>query len=115
MKELGSRILKNITEGETEMSHFDDFSMKFVSLKGIFFHQGTCRSQAVKRGKSWSAFHQLREVHLPSIWNNFLKIDTNDPLLEQSMNQKLFEMILGVEFSSVGPPVATTKIFNRER
>ena len=36
MKELGSRILKKITEGETEMSHFDDFSMEIVSaLKGL--------------------------------------------------------------------------------
>ena len=113
MKELGSRILKNITEGETEMSHFDDFSMELVSaLKGIFSHQGTCRSQTVKREKSGSAFHQLRVVHLPSIWNKFLSfiiIDSYDPLLEQPVNQKLFEMILGVEFSSVGPPVATTK------
>ena len=49
-------------------------------------------------------------MHL--LWNKFLsfiKIDSNDPLLEQSVNQKLFEMILGVEFSSVGPPVTTTK------
>ena len=48
----------------------------------------TLKLPNVKR--AWSAFHQLRAVHLPSVWNkllSFIKIDSNDPLLEQSVNQ----------------------------
>ena len=49
-----------------------------------------------KTHKIWSAFLPIRQDRLPSIWKGFLwSIDVeDDPLLQQSVNQKLFVMLL---------------------
>lgn len=49
-----------------------------------------------KKPKIWSSFHELRQEKLPSIWRKFLSsvsVVSDDPLLQQSFNQKFFEKL----------------------
>ena len=47
-------------------------------------------------------------MKLPKLWNEFLSavhIEANDQLLQQSVNQRLFEMLLPEQFASQSSPV----------
>lgn len=82
LRQLGSTILKRITEEEKTMTVFDEFSNELIStLTSIFTPQKTYRSSESKRTKYWSDFHQQRAMKLPKLWNEFLSavhIEAND-------------------------------------
>ena len=98
MKELCKSVLERIVKGEAEMIAFDAFSAELTTvLKGILQTSATYRSSAAKREAIWHAFHQARLSKLPELWDSFfsaIKIEAGDQLLQQSVNQKLFEMLL---------------------
>ena len=98
LKELGKSILEKIVKGESEMAAFDAFSSELTTaLRSILHTSVTYRSSAAERGAAWRTFHQVRLSKLPELWDSFLseiKIEASDQLLQQSFNQKLFEMIL---------------------
>lgn len=104
LRELGSNILKKITEEEIKMTAFDEFSSELVStLQSIFTPQKTYRSSEAKRTKYWTNFHQVRIMKLTKIWSKFLSaihIEANDQLFQQSVSQKVFEMLLPEQFAS---------------
>ena len=83
------------------MTIFDKFSAELISnLKSVFT---LLKKYRAKRMKFWSEFHQLRIKKLPKLWTDFLSamcIETDDQLLQQSVNQRAFEMFLPEQFSS---------------
>jgi len=102
-KALGRNILERATSGEAEMTAFDEFSVEITTcLRAIFQHNSTYRSSAARREKLWIAFHQLRLSEIPKIWDRFLSSQhmQSDKLLQQSVTQKLFEMLLRSQFST---------------
>ena len=106
LKRGGKRILELIG-GEVEQL-FIDFSTRLATaIRSTFRSSTTYRSSATKREKLWSAFHQLRFSKLPTLWKDFLssiEVDYDDQLLQQSVNQKLFEKILPEHFPSAADP-----------
>ena len=96
MLKTGRDILGKI-EGtaSTEAKLFRYFSMELVKvLQSSFDSAKRCRSIATKKPKIWTSFHEIRQEKLPSIWKKFLSsinIVNEDPLLQQSLNQRLFE------------------------
>ena len=96
---VGRDILDKITH-EDNVARFDSFSTNLTAaLRSNFDCAKRCRSFSTKKTKIWSAFHQVRQVKLPSIWKEFLEsihvdVEREDPLLQQSVNQKLFDMLL---------------------
>ena len=104
LKELRSNILKKITEEERTMTAFDEFGTELIStLNSIFTPHKAYRSSEAKRTKYWSGFHQVRVTKLPKLWTKFLSaihIEANDQLLQQSVNQRVFEMLLPKQFAS---------------
>ena len=103
LKRGGKRILELIEGGEVEQL-FIDFSTRLATaVRSTFQSSTTYRSSAIKREKLWSAFHQLRFSELPTLWKDFLssiEVDYDDQLLQQSVNQKLFEKVLPEHFPS---------------
>ncbi len=97
MQKTGREILSNIGSS-TEGNLFEQFSNDLiVALQGAFDGAKRCRSVSTKKPRVWSSFHQIRIDKLPSIWKKFLSsinIASDDPLLEQSVNQTLFEKLL---------------------
>lgn len=104
LKQGGKRILELIEEGGEVEQLFIDFSTKLATaVRSTFRCSTTYRSSATKREKLWSAFHQLRFSELPTLWKDFLssiEVDYDDQLLQQSVNQKLFEKVLPEHFPS---------------
>ena len=107
LKRGGKRILELIEGGEVEQL-FIDFSTRLVTpVRSTFRCSKTYRSSVTKREKLWSAFHQLRFSELPTLWKDFLssiEVDYDDQLLQQSVNQKLFEKVLPEHFPSAADP-----------
>ena len=102
-KALGRNILEKATSGEAEMTAFDVLSVELTTcLRSIFQHDSAYRSSAARREKFWIAFHQLRLSEIPKIWDRFLSSQQmqSDKLLQQSVSQKLFEMLLRSQFST---------------
>ena len=57
----------------------------------------TCRAKSVLREQLWRAFHQLRIKELVDVWKKFYSATKKgklDPLIEQQVNQQLFEGML---------------------
>ncbi len=98
MKELCKSVLERIVKGKAEMSAFNAFSAELTTiLKGILHTYATYRSSAAKQGALWYVFHQVWLSKLPEMQDSFcsaIKIEAGDQLLQQSVNQKLFEMLL---------------------
>ena len=98
LKELGKSILERIVKGEAEITAFDAFSSELTTvLRSILHTSVTYRSSTAERGAVWRIFHQVRLSKLPGLWDSFLaeiRIEASDQLLQQSVSQKLFEMIL---------------------
>ena len=102
-KALGRNILEKATSGEAEMTAFDVLSVELTTcLRSIFQRDSAYRSSAARREKFWIAFHQLRLSEIPKIWDRFLSSQQmqSDKLLQQSVSQKLFEMLLRSQFST---------------
>jgi len=110
LKRLGSTVLERVIAGDAEMTAFDEFSTNLLSLlRGLFQPANVCRSVSTKREKLWTSFHQICIRQLPEVWEQLfssLAIEYDDDLLQQSTNQKLFEMLLSSEFSSHSQPQA---------
>ena len=108
LKRLGSAILKKATEEEGK---FDDFSTELIStIRSVFTPQKTFRSSEAKRTKYWTSFNEVRVTKLPKIWTKFLSgthIEVKDKLLQQSVNQRLFEMLLPEQFPSQSSSIQT--------
>ena len=109
MKRYGQDILISTEIGPGPQSRkresFDKFCIQLLS-----YLQGQIRSVASKyklnkskREKLWSLFHNLRTKGvLPSLWKEMLnKLDMkiDDPLLEQTVNQEVFEVCLREYFA----------------
>ena len=112
MKRYGQEILINTeiatSPGEPQSEKrqsFDKFCTQLLS-----YLQGQIRSVASKyklnkskREKLWSLFHNLRlKGVLPSLWKEMLnKLDMkiDDPRLEQTVNQEVFEICLREYFA----------------
>ena len=97
-------LCKAIQEcSDREITLFEDFSSELLGiLNGPLQPSATYRSSSAKREKLWSNFHQMCLVGLPEIWERFLSslaVEYDDDLLQQSVSQELFEMILPSQFS----------------
>ena len=97
-------LCKAIQErSDREITLFEDFSIELLGiLNGLLQPSATYRSSSAKREKLWSNFHQMCLVGLPEIWERFLSslaVEYDDDLLQQSVSQELFEMILPSQFS----------------
>lgn len=108
-------MLEKATDCEAGMMVFDTFSEELISsIKSLFDPKTTYRSPATKREKLWIAFHvKLRMTELPNIWSCFLcgsGIESEDQLFQQSVNQKVFEMILCEHFTATSSDVVPTPV-----
>ncbi len=112
-RETGKLVLEKSMDGEAGMTAFDKFSEELTSsIYGLFDPKAKYRSAATKREKLWLAFHvKLRISELPKIWSCYLsavKIKNEDQLFQQSVNQKLYEMILCEHFAATSSNVEPT-------
>ena len=105
LKQLGNTILK-IDDQECKFAaSFDTFSLELVSYLNGKVHSEASRYKATssKRQKLWSVFHNLlTNSTLTSLWKKFVKdlqMDIDDPLLEQSIYQVVFEACMFEYFS----------------
>ena len=107
LKSLGADLLQKITEDDTMVAAFDNFSVELNDKIELICQSCTSyRSYAAKREKMWCAFHRIAVSELPEIWNGLfssLGLNYDDQLLLQSTNQKLFEMSLTNHFGSYLP------------
>ena len=109
MRETALIVLEKARIEEKKMEAFDKFSEEMVSaIRDLFDPTVKYRSVATKREKLWIAFQsKLRVNKLPKIWLEFLKaieVESRDQLFQQSVNQKLFELMLREHFA---PPEST--------
>lgn len=95
LKELGKTLLGAI---DKESLAIQTLSAELsCALRDILQTTVKYRSLETKRGNLWAAFHQLSISQIPKIWNKCfvsLEIQVKDTLLQQSVSQKLFEMLL---------------------
>lgn len=102
-KQSGQAILAN-----SMTPAFDDFSTDLVSLfRKEITSVGEYKSSVTKRGKLWSRFHVLRtKGSLCRMWKQLImRLDMNnqavdDPLLEQSLYQEVFQRCVLQHFGS---------------
>ena len=95
-------FLLTIMKGEKEIDLFDKFSLTIVdalkkSLKEL------PNSADAKREKVWREFHQMSVSQLPKLWKTFftsMNLDNNQ-LFQQSVNMKVFQMLLKESFTSL--------------
>ena len=106
LKELVEVILEKIDKtGSQERESFDKFSHELVNyFQGIIRAETSgCKANSSKRQNLWSLFHNIRmKGTSSSIWMKFttdLQLKINDPLLEQSLIQEVFEVCLVEYFS----------------
>lgn len=116
MKEEGRKLL-----GGAESRIFDDFSEELVStIKTCVEVSGRCRSAATWREKAQVNFHKVRVTKIPALWSSFysqMGIKMEDPLLLQSVSQRIFDTLLVQHMSSKAPsrpPVVHAEQLNRD-
>ena len=96
-------LIKKVTE-EVYFDHFDEFAVQLVTaleaISAACPMSGTSKTVGVQREKLWKVFHEKRTTELPELWKHFLqKVDHElDPLVYQTVNQKLFEEIIKGRF-----------------
>ena len=104
LQRQGKALLNRVTAGDSERHAFEEFSTEIVGiLKDIWICLDAKRTSSCKREKLWSSFHQACLFQLPGIWEKFLSalhIDQSDDILQQSVNQKIIEMILPTQLSN---------------
>ena len=97
-------LLNRVTAGDSERHAFEEFSTEIVGiLKDIWICSDAKLTSSCKREKLWSFFHQACLFQLPGIWEKFLSalhINQSDDILQQSVNQKIIEMILPTQLST---------------
>ena len=95
---MASELLQKVGDDEAVVTAFDKFSIDITSkLESIC--QSCSRYQSISKTKTnmWCAFHQARVEELPNMWKGLfasLHMDVTDQFLEQSVNQRLVEMII---------------------
>ena len=103
VRTVAKSILERASSGEAEMTAFDAFVLDLTAcLRHILETESAYRSAAARREKMWIAFHQVRLTEMPRIWEKYitsLNIQL-DHFLQQSANQKLFEMLLSSHLST---------------
>ena len=124
------RAKKNQDSGKELIQAYQEHSDKFRTFADQLAKQerelfatavGRCRIASSKRSRLWSAFHSLSTNDLPKTWKKlFEEISSTttacdygmvkeDRLLQQSVNQKLFEHFLQ-EFFTVAEPAVTSEV-----
>ena len=102
----GKQILDQSSQGDDKAVAFDMFSCGLVSYlkEEIAILGSKYKSTNIKKEHLWSSFYILRiKDTLPSLWRELtLKLDViiDDPLLEQSIYQEVFEGLVQEYFSS---------------
>ena len=97
VRTVAKSILERASSGEAEMTAFDAFALDLTAcLRRILETESAYRSAAARREKMWIAFHQVRLTEMPRIWEKYITSLNIQPdhFLQQSANQKLFEMLL---------------------
>ena len=100
---VAKSILERASSGEAEMTAFDAFVLDLTAcLRRILETESAYRSAAARREKMWIAFHQVRLTEMPRIWEKYITSLNIQPdhFLQQSANQKLFEMLLSSHLST---------------
>ena len=71
-------------------------------FRRILETESAYRSAAARREKMWIAFHQVWLTEMPRIWEKYITTLNIQPdhFLQQSANQKLFEMLLSSHLST---------------
>ena len=104
MKKFGKEILSQVAESEEISKLFEDFSDELcASLEKICETGRSLKSHSAVRGRLWSGFHKATLSELPPMWKRFISslgIECKEHLLCQSVNQKLFEMVMLKFFNS---------------
>ena len=96
-------LIKKVSE-EVYIDRFDEFAAELVtaleSISEVCPMSGTSKTVAAQREKLWKVFHEKRTTQLPDMWKSFLQtVDHElDPLVCQTINQKLFEEIIKGKF-----------------
>ena len=101
LQELGRAILQKQREADRETaSQFSDFSTALCKTIREFVtaHSGKHKSLPTLRTKLWAQFHHECNTSLPTIWaKKFPSTLLAEPcsiLFQQSVNEKLFEILL---------------------
>ena len=99
MKEKAQEIVAKASVGEIEMEAMDKFCLDILTyFRDKVSVANRCKGYNRKREHLWSTFHKLRmDKHLLSLWNDLLSklcISVDDPLLEQSVYQEIFEIVI---------------------
>ena len=85
--------------------HWEIFSEQLVSSIAAICDQDSQSAEPLplKRAALWSKFHRLRVEMLPRVWREFLcNVDESlDVLIQQYVNQKVFEDIITARFGCV--------------
>ena len=95
-----------ISSSEAYLDNFDEFAAELLStLENTFCKGCSCaesHSTSSTREKLWVKFHQARCTVLVDIWNKFTKSlgVPIDPLVQQHINQKLYEDIIKSKYST---------------
>ena len=106
VKQIGQEILHKVGHGDPGTSTFNKFSNELVKCLQQHIRSVTSRlrSTTSKRERLWSTFHTLRTSNtLASMWKalvSSLGVPVDDPLLEQSVYQEVFESCVQDYFSS---------------
>ena len=94
--------------------NFDNFAVKLVNVLETTFRSSTgyTRSRAVQREKLWKAFHGVGVSKLVDLWKQLLiSLEEDlDPLVQQYVNQKLYEDIIKCNFCSYPSPTSKNSL-----
>jgi len=109
LRQWAKQILDKAVQGEKEMEEFDRFSSEILQhLRSMIPSIASkYKLQSSKREYLWREF-QISRVRgkLPALWKQMimkLGVNIDDPLLEQSLYQELFEMCLKEYFATANP------------
>ena len=102
-----SRTLLEMVRQDHNVKIFDRFCQELVSTVRTCLVPATtrCRSVAARREKGQMNFYQCRIAILPAMWSRFLiaiGLVADDPLLLQSVNQRIFDILLVEQFQGEG-------------
>ena len=93
--------VKNMIEISSDpayLDNFDQFAIELISALETTFRRSksNVRSSSVAREKLWTGFHSARVTVLVDIWGKFSRSLglCVDPLIQQYLNQKLYEDII---------------------
>ena len=105
LQHWGQELLDKVCHSSHE-SAFDSFCQELIDyFQETISALAKSNNSATVRARLWSEFHKLRmKGKLPTLWRDLLcKLDMNidDPLLEQSIYQEVFEMCLLQYFADV--------------